>query len=294
MDRHGKIISFINMKGGVGKTTLCKEMANYISLTVNEATNEKFKVLVIDIDPQSNLTQAFDSRFPQTNMVISDESGNVIQGKRSIEKIFNNKPIENTKDIIVELHDNLDIIPGELETVFLERAQNNNTAHKLMDFVKDNKITKDYDFIFIDCPPTYSVYTEMAFFISDFYFVPVIPDAYSTLGVDLLERVVDDIVYNNRNTIFSENKPLNLGVVFTRVDKANKPQQESYIKALGKSDIVNEKKIYIFKSMFTESNKLSTSEFEKLITDREDKRLGSMLSNLCTEFLYRVEDLTNG
>ncbi len=61
---------------------------------------------------------------------------------------------------------------------------------KLNNFVESNDLKNKYDYIFIDCPPTYSFYTIAAFFASDVYIVPVVPDAYSLLGVNLLEDVV--------------------------------------------------------------------------------------------------------
>lgn len=287
--RNAAIVSFINMKGGVGKTTLCKEMGNYLSLKFENGNEEDVKILLIDIDPQSNLTQALNERYLPSNLDKKTKGHKV-----SIENIFNTKTTGYDVDkIIVSLHKNLDLIPGELETVFLERAQNNNTSHKLMDFIKDNNLKEKYDYIFIDCPPTYSVYTEMAFFCSDYYFVPVIPDAYSSLGVDLLERVVADIVFNNRNTIFSNRKPENIGVIFTRVDLANKPQQQTYIDALEETDIVLNNKINIFKNKFIESNKLSTSQFDKMLTDRSDVRLDSMIESICIEFIERMEVIKN-
>lgn len=281
--KEATIISFINMKGGVGKTTLCKEVSNYLSLC-EVSSNKSAKVLLIDIDPQSNLTQALIERYKPTN---ADQV--------SIENIFDTKSMGYQMDkILLNLHDKLDLVPGELETVFLERAQNNNTSHKLMDFIKDNDLKNKYDYIFIDCPPTYSVYTEMAFFCSDYYIVPVIPDAYSALGVDLLERVVSDIIHNNRNTIFVNRKPRNLGVIFTRVDLKQKPQQQSFLEVLGNTDIVNKNDIYIFQSRFNESNKLSTSEFDKMITDRNDGRLIDMMDRICSELIARLEVLESG
>ena len=285
--KEAAVVSFINMKGGVGKTTLCKEMGNYLSLKFKNENDENLKILLIDIDPQSNLTQALNERYRPD---ISDEDAKV-----SIENIFDTKTAGyDIEKIIVKLHDNLDIIPGELETIFLGRAQNNNTSHKLMDFIEDNKLKEKYDYIFVDCPPTYSVYTEMAFFCSNYYFVPVIPDAYSSLGVDLLERVVYDIVYNNRNSIFKDRKSEHIGVIFTRVDTQSKPQQQTFIDALSEIEIVKRNNINIFKSQFTESNKLSTSQFDKMLTDRSDMKLDNMINEICTEFLERVEVLRNG
>ncbi|MFQ6322534.1 ParA family protein [Lactococcus garvieae] len=277
--RKGKVISFINMKGGVGKTTLCLEMADQISRKQSEESTN-YKILLIDIDPQANLTQAVNEHyFPDDDFP-----------DKSIESLLKNTPIGFDKeDVIVKLpNENIDLIPGELETIFLERASGNATSQKLMDFILDYKIKEAYDFIFIDCPPTYSLYTEMAFFVSDFYFVPVIPDKFSSLGVDLLERVVADIVRNNRNSIFRDKVPQNIGVIFTRVSTTLKPKQENYINAMSNVDIVKTNDIYVFTEKFGESNKISTFDLGKLVSDTQDTRLQEMMDKICEEFLSRI------
>lgn len=281
-----KIISLINMKGGVGKTTLCKEVACYLSERFwIEDEQRNLKVLLIDIDPQANLTQSLLERFDKNIDRLNDSLDN----KRTIEKIFS-KDITGMQDeeVILKLTDNLHLIPGELETVFLERSQGTNTATKLMDFIMDFKIREKYDYVLLDCPPTYSVYTEMSLYCSDFYFVPVVPDAYSILGVDLLERVVKDIIYHKRNSIFKEKKPYNLGLIFTRVNLVDKPKQVNFMSALVKSNLVADNDIYIFNSSFIESHKVSTAEFDKYIIDRDDNKLDTMMIEICEELLERV------
>lgn len=296
MINQGKVVSFINMKGGVGKTTLCKEMATYMSTHILNDNEKPYKILLIDIDPQSNLTQALDERYQKGlgDMIFrkkyeEDYEPEIIP---SIQNIFNPPELGNVVDwSIINLKDNLDLVPGELETIFLERSQNNSTANKLLDFIEDNKLKDEYDFIFIDCPPTYSIYTEMAFFCSDYYYIPVVPDAYSTLGVDLLQKVVKDIIKEHRNTVFKNKAINNLGIVFSRVDLTNKPKQSDYIEAMKELDIVKENDIYIFRNKFKESNKVSTAQFDKLISDREDTALINMLESICIEFINRMVDI---
>lgn len=287
--KDGKVISFINMKGGVGKTTLCLEIADQLSRKKKDDGSD-YKILLIDIDPQANLTQAVNEHYFADDFFSDDPNA----PKKTIELILKNTPIGFSKeDVIVTLPNaNLDLIPGELETIFLERASGNATSQKLMDFVLDHKLKESYDFIFIDCPPTYSLYTEMAFFVSDFYFVPVIPDKYSILGVDLLERVVADIVRNNRNSIFRDKTPKNIGVMFTRVNTTDKPKQINYINAMSGANIVQAKDIYIFPKKFKESNKISTFDLGKLVSDTNDTRLQEMMDDICAAFLNRINLLT--
>jgi len=288
MTREAKVISFINMKGGVGKTTLCREIALYLSERYERNDESSVKVLLIDIDPQANLTQSLLEKFSKETTYYK-ENGD-IDYKCSVDNIFKQEMVGMTrKHVIQELNENLDLIPGELETIFLQRQQNPSTPNKLMDYIIDEKLRSEYDYIFLDCPPTYSVYTEMSFYTSDYYFVPAVPDAYSVLGVDLLERVVKDIVYSQRNTIFKDSQPKNLGVMWTRVHLTAKPKQAEFMQGLETADIVINNKIHIFESIFSESNKLSTSTFDKSIVDRNDKSLDEMMTNICDEFIRRIE-----
>ncbi|WCT53835.1 ParA family protein [Paenibacillus kyungheensis] len=292
MNKEANVISFINMKGGVGKTTLCREIALYLSERYSYPDGSSVKVLLVDIDPQANLTQSLLERFNKETTYYKEDKS--IDYKCSVDNIFNKDMIGMTrKHVILDLNDNLDLIPGELETIFLQRQQNPSTPNKLMDYILEEKLREKYDFIFLDCPPTYSVYTEMSFYTSDYYFVPAMPDAYSVLGIDLLERVVKDIVHSQRNTVFKHAQPKNLGIMWTRVQLNTKPKQSEFIEGLEVADIVINNKIYIFESRFHESNKLSTSTFDKNIIDRNDKNLDEMMIKICDEFLKRVEVMNN-
>ncbi|MBU5351370.1 AAA family ATPase [Paenibacillus barcinonensis] len=293
MTRNAKVISFINMKGGVGKTTLCREIALYLSERYTRG-EESIKILLIDIDPQANLTQSLLEKFEKKTTYYKknekNEETEEVDYKCSVDNIFKQDAVGMTKKhVVLELTENLDLIPGELETIFLQRQQNPSTPNKLMDYIIDNELRREYDYIFLDCPPTYSVYTEMSFYTSDYYFVPAVPDAYSVLGVDLLERVVKDIVYSQRNTVFKNSQPKNLGVIWTRVHLGLKPKQADFMNGLDVANIVIDNRIYIFENVFQESHKLSTSTFDKNIVDRSDRSLDEMMINICNEFIQRIE-----
>ncbi|WP_413487040.1 ParA family protein [Carnobacterium maltaromaticum] len=283
MTYNAQIIAFINMKGGVGKTTLCKEMSINISENYADSENDRdLKILLIDIDPQSNLTQSLNEKYFPESLPTA-----------SIQNIFTQTSVgTNESNIIMKLTDKIDLIPGELETIFLERSTGNDTGQKLMNYIEDNQLRERYDYIFIDCPPTFSIYTEATLFCSDYYFVPVLPDAYSALGVDLLERVVDRIENSYRHSIFKHKpRPENLGVIITRLDLRNKPRQADHINALKQSDIVINKDIHIFNGTFNESNKLSTFDFNTSIADRDDTTLQNNMNLICNEFLGRIHEL---
>ena len=144
MDKNGKVISFLNMKGGVCKTTLCKEMAFFMSEKMNKS------ILVIDIDPQSNCTQSLFERF---NVIDADDTIETDLNLPTISNIFSKNSIvkPDISDIIYELSDNLHLVPGDLDTVFMERSQSSGAdEQKLLAFIYRNKLKNKYDYIFID------------------------------------------------------------------------------------------------------------------------------------------------
>lgn len=300
MGSKGKVISLINMKGGVGKTTLCREIALYMSTYYSneeeDGTRIPIRILLIDVDPQANLTQSLLEKYSkETKFYTENEKGEkVLDYKCSVDNIFKEDMVgADRKRVILNLKENLDLMPGELETIFIQRQNNSSTPNKLMDYIIEEDLRGEYDFIFLDCPPTYSVYTEMSFYASDYYFVPAVPDAYSILGVDLLEKVVKDIVKAQRNGVFKERQPKNLGVIWTGVNLTRRPRQAEYIEGLKDSDIVIENKIHIFDSIFWESNKLATAPFEKSIIDRQDKTLDDTMTKICNELIERIEEMNN-
>ena len=133
------------MKGGVCKTTLCKEIALCLS-----NINQK-KILIIDMDPQSNCTQSFFERYN----VLGHEEDKIITEPRhlpSIENIFSQSSgrleqvtLEKT---IYKLDNNLHIIPGELHAIFMERETGSGASEqKLNNFIEDNNLKEKYDYI---------------------------------------------------------------------------------------------------------------------------------------------------
>ena len=264
------------MKGGVAKTTLCKEISYYLAEKMNKRILNSFNV-------EMNKGE---------KIAIVGESGS---GKSTLCKILMqlvnyNGHIDNengTKDIIKEFSENLHLIPGELETVFMERETSSGiNEQKLLNFIEDNDLKNKYDYIFIDCPPTYSFYTICSLLTSDFYFIPVKLDTYSILGLDLLERVVKEVKDNNRYLFM--HKPLeNLGVIFT-MTKSNDRRQRNYADALKENQKF--KDIYIFENEFPYYSKINTLNMENFIIDRKDTNLQQSLEKIVEELVERVKE----
>lgn len=275
--KNGKVISFINMKGGVAKTTLCVGIGEYL------ATYKDKKVLFIDVDPQFNTTQSLMNHFD-----MEDEYMENYRHSKSIRKLFEmtNSISETPKmvapeDVIISFHDNpnIDLICGNIDLIFDDNQVDGTRARRIKKFIKSNNLCEKYDFIFIDCPPTISFYTDAALNASDFYLVPNRIDRYSILGIKLLKQVIDRLKYDEELKI----EPL--GIVYTMV--GNLTQKSQRIKeAFEESSIVKE--ISIFDSYTSYVNDLMvglqgniSSRYKK---SRED------IHNVTEEFLRRIEE----
>lgn len=182
-----KIVSLINMKGGVGKTTLVANLAASASLA------EK-KTLVVDLDPQANASVYLMGSTGYRQFVESND--------RSVSDIFEQfTPIRNpagtkvtTSDVIRQVEAwwakiNLDLIPSRLELSWTLKNPAGK-EHLLSRFLK--KEATDYELILIDCPPTESMFTIAAYLSSDYILVPVVPEFLSTIGLPLLVRSLTD------------------------------------------------------------------------------------------------------
>ncbi|WP_226646157.1 ParA family protein [Mesobacillus subterraneus] len=257
--KEAKIISFINMKGGVGKTTLTKDLGYFL------ATQRNYKILFIDLDPQSNLTQSFFRKFGyhQENLLDlidpeAEDDGNLetsttsykrtIGSDISIQKLFKPGVISHLKrgDCLLQLNENISIIPGTLKAIFSER--NSNIENHLFNYINQTKLKEDFDFIFIDCPPTYSNYTISALITSDYFITPSKPDAYSVLGIEMLHEVVKR-VKEEHQVYFTSKSLKSLGVVFTELAPYSKGYSDQ-INEIRTSSKINELNIHFFENHF--------------------------------------------
>ncbi|WP_081247488.1 ParA family protein [Variovorax paradoxus] len=204
-----KIVSLINMKGGVGKTTLAVGLAWELA--------KRNRVLLVDIDPQFNATQwIVDAptyltwvRQKHTILNVFMPTSMSASGASTGNQPAASKPTDKTTLIPVKKNGTtLHILPSILDLMKLDAAPRG-TENRLRVFLE--KVRGNFDYILIDCPPTASLFSYSAFLASDAYLVPVKPDPLSVLGLPLLERAMLD--YEERS---GQELP-RLGLVFTQV-----------------------------------------------------------------------------
>lgn len=231
---NGKVISFINMKGGVGKTTLCVGIGEYLANYLNK------KILFIDVDPQFNTTQSLMDFFDQEDHYMNDyrHNKNIRKLFQSISSISERPKLPDIEEVIVSFPDsNIDLIPGNIDLIFDDNQADNAKSRRIKKFIKEHNLKEKYDFILIDCPPTISFYTDAALNASDYYLVPNRIDRYSILGIKLLKQVIDRLAYDEELSI----KPL--GIVYTMV--GNQTQKVQRLKnTFEQSSIVKEIEIF--------------------------------------------------
>ncbi|ODN41260.1 hypothetical protein BGC07_16950 [Piscirickettsia litoralis] len=168
-----KVIAAQIVKGGTGKTTAIENVASC-------ANTYGAKILKIDTDPQGNLTDANGvdaENYPVLIDVIKDDA--------------------NIQDSVVSLTNSIDLIPSRIENVILDNVIVNEMLplHSLYgDLLAP--IIDNYDYVFIDCPPTMGQAVTAASLYADIVLAPLNPDKFSAKGLKILKKEID--VLNKR------------------------------------------------------------------------------------------------
>lgn len=265
LKRRGKImgaktIAFINLKGGVAKTTTTVGLATLLA-----GTFEK-KVLVIDLDPQTNCTTMLigEEKWKDLN-----KKGHTLYTlfKDALDETSNFSMADTLQKNVSNIRDvkNLDLLPSSMDLIDLQdrlvaipqgQFYSINPTDIIKRAVKD--IKGNYDFILIDCPPNMGLITLNGLRISDGYIIPTIPDVLSTYGIpQIISRV------NKFSDTIGENIEC-FGIVATKV------RMQSTLHNNTLRDLKSERDASLFNTVFYENNQMGeAAEYQAIGTLRQ-------------------------
>ena len=219
----GLVISTVNMKGGVGKTTLTVNLATCL------AKNHNKRVLVVDLDAQISATLSLMSphdfaKVRKERRTLSYLIDKVIRPDLRKKRTVQDNIFTSICDI-----QGMDLLPGDIEIydeyLVSEMLHQKANANEESDFnqvwnmferelVKSflDVVIEEYDFIIMDCAPGYNLLTRSGIVASNFYLLPARPEPLSLVGIQLLERRIKKLKESH-----NPESPLNielLGIVF--------------------------------------------------------------------------------
>lgn len=277
------VLSIINMKGGVGKTTLSIGIADTLS-------DKGYKILLIDADPQFNATQAMIDEYKSQNT--DDYYTNEILNKRlTIHRLFAPQvtmeytyTTPNADDLVINLKKNLDMLCGDLSLVLVNKSNDHSIAIRLLNFIEDNNLRNKYDYIIIDCPPTLTIYTDSALIASDYYLIPNRIDRYSIIGITSLQRAINNLITSERISLKC------IGLVYTMVDAGISKKQQQLRENFESQKAVND--IDIFDAESTIVKDIQVGKAGPLPTKYKKSR--EDIEAISLELLQRISEQTGG
>jgi len=151
-------ICLYNQKGGVGKTTISVMLADYFD-------KQGVKILLIDLDQQANLSQTY---FDYDDIRNSNTLYNYLEDKTPLARC------------IKSYNENIDVIPADIRLSLKDNYDFDELDSLKADFIP---VFKKYQIIIIDCPPSLSAMSKFGLLLSNYVFIPVIPEPYSIDGM---------------------------------------------------------------------------------------------------------------
>lgn len=250
-----KVVSIVNYKGGVGKSTVVANLGALLAL-------DGYRVLLIDLDPQASLTFSYidvevwkeaykkDKTIKALlNSLINKDKDNI---KKYITKDFkaNDIILKNKGQALSILPSNTDLYEVQIDLargITGGKRRYIKSRLKCISGLRKEIMTLDgeYDFVLLDCQPSFDLITQSAIYASDFYLIPTKLDYLSTVGaptlyehIEKLRNEVEKAIYEFDFKEFNKMKAINMGVLPTMVKFINgnpKMLHNQYIEELRKN-----------------------------------------------------------
>lgn len=282
------VISTINLKGGVGKTTTTVALAEFLSGEFGK------RVLVIDLDPQTNAT----------TVLIGEEAWRDLNtAKHTLATLFTDALRPDREPPAFDLDATLqrrvspvadvrtvDLLPSSLDLIDVQdklasmpsgQFYSNNPTDLLRRAVRP--LLDDYDFVLVDCPPNLGIVTLNGLRISDGYIIPTIPDVLSTYGIPQIQQRVKAFADNLGERIGE------LGIVVTKYRAASTVHRNTIVRLQDDPDLP-----IVFDTWVPETNQIAASaEYADRATLRQKYGYQGQydtLRALTKEFIAAVEE----
>lgn len=268
-EKKPKIVSCVNLKGGVGKTALSVNFAAYCG-------QKGLKTLLVDLDPQTNAT--FSCIAVDKWQKHAAEHGTVANLLGARNHTSAEGAEKSVEDIILKnVFPKVDLLPSHLDlfTVDLDLGSEVARETRLRRALRD--VQKNYDIIICDCPPNLTIPTQNALAVSTHYVVPVSPDFLSTLGVALLINRIKKLSNDLENPIDQA------GIVISRVGRT------SYFREQTIDAIRKQFKDAVFDTVIKERSKVAeAAQKNQSIFTMGDAEAASEFSAVSEELLKAI------
>lgn len=271
------VVSMINWKGGVGKTTLTLHIAAGL------AKRHSKNVLLIDLDPQCNLSFL---AIGANNYIDHTYKSDGSTLKNIFDDYFLRKEITSNSSILQKkvrasagkIFTKLDIILSHQELTLLDmklaREKRSGCDHREETKFEIDKLSiiknviesadEEYDYVLLDCPPNVNLVTQNAFFASDYYVVPAIPDFLSTVGISLIKQYMEQFntdyssmwAYSGLDGEYTDTKFG--GIIFNMVDEYGGGPKHGHQQFIH-STIAQQGDEAIFKNYITDGDGISAA-----------------------------------
>ncbi|WP_353932235.1 AAA family ATPase [Okeanomitos corallinicola TIOX110] len=305
-----KVVSIINYKGGVGKTTITANLGT-------ELACRGYRVLLIDADPQCSLTFSFFNSSDQFNWFEGKELTLKTFFDSLIRSIPNPKSFGDVRVKISKINKkiqeqggkgSLHLIASHLELINIDMKlagilaggiDRHEQASRYLNCFSSisqglEKLKSQYDFVLIDCPPNFNIVTKTSIAASNYILIPSRPDHLSTLGISYLKKSVKEFVedynYYTKQANISVIDPKIIGVVFTMVKVHTGQPINAHQRYM--NNVVKEQKLKIFDAFIRENQTTFAMASEKgipvVLSAASSSDIAQELKEMVDEFEYLI------